>query len=1035
MSDTGRPAMTARRTRNAGSWFLWGVLMLLLWSTGTLALSPDKKLVDLRHTAWGAKEGAPSIQALAQTSDGYLWIASANGILFRFDGLRFEHIELPRDDRLSSMIVYQLFAPNTGGLWIGFTFGGAALLKDGHMTVYTEQDGLPPGTVTDFDQASDGTLWATTTGGLAHLGASGWRHLATDSQCGQIYTKVIVDSKGIVWLACQGKVFFLPKGSQVLQLLNEHVDGVSSIAESPSGDVWLSDESGIRSIRKYENPGGHTVKQARGSLVDRDGTVWLMNFPGGLRRFVPPQGPATQALTRWQDITMTDLFTAKDGMTSDAQVGMLQDREGNVWVGTVRGLDRFSEPQLIRLPVQEEGRAAIAAADGGGIWVARIPGYRPAPISSIENDTIVTRGPARRVSCIFRDGDDSTWFGGEQGLLRYVAGRFEPVAMPAVAQAKPVQAMAQDRTGRLWVSIMRKGVFSLMQGVWAEYGNLATLPKLTAVTLSTDTSGRVWFGYTENRIAIVDGSNVQLFSAKDGLQVGNVTAIYARRSRVWAGGEFGLALFDGNHFQPMIPDASLRFEGITGIVETADGDLWLHCDSGLVHIAAAEVRRRIKEPGTPIHGETFGPLDGLEGATDPVRPHPTLIEGTDERLWISTQLGVFRIDPKHITRNPVAPPVQVKLVSVGGMTFPAAIDLRLPKHTTALRVSYEGISLTMPEKVRYRYKLDGANPDWQDAQTETEAYFTNLGPGSYHFHVIAANNDGVWNNAGATLDFVIPPAFAQTPWFIALSVSAAGALLAFAFRLRVHQITAKMRLRLDERLRERERIARELHDTLLQSTQGLMLRVQAARNRILQDDPARELLDSALKRADEVLAEARDRVQDLRIPQEARSDLAISLEDVGKELALGRTAKFQVTIEGAARKLRATIVEETYNIGREALVNAFHHAQATAIELLIAYGTKDLRVTVRDDGRGIDPGTLDQGSRTGHWGLQGMRERAHEIGAHLQIKSGPGTGTEVDVVVPSAFVRMRRMSSAFVWVRRPLALWWFRFLRARPEPH
>jgi signal transduction histidine kinase/ligand-binding sensor domain-containing protein len=1026
MSDTGRPAMSARRTKNTGPWPLWGVLTLLLWSTGTLALSPDKKLVDLRHTAWGAKEGAPGISALAQTSDGYLWIRSDSGSLFRFDGLRFEHIELPGDDRLSSKIVYQLFAPNTGGLWIGFTFGGAAFLKDGHMTVYTEHDGLPPGTVESFAEASDGTLWAATTGGLAHLGVSGWRYLAIDSQCKAVTTHVTVDSQGTVWLTCPDKVFFLPKGEQALQALNEHVDSNSSIAESPSGDLWLLDQSGIRSIRTYDNRGGHAVNPRSGLLIDRNGTIWLRNFPGGLRRFVPSQGLAAHGLTRWQD--MTDLFTAKDGMTSDnGQWDMVEDREGNVWIGTERGLDRFSEPQLVRLPVTEEGRAAIEAADGGGIWAARTSGSTPdpSPISSIENDSLVTRGPALRISCVLRVDDGSVWFGGEKGLLRHVAGRFESVSLPAVAQARPVQAMAQDRTGRLWVSIMRNPVFSMRQGAWAVYGDLPTLPKLTAVTLSTDASGRVWFGYTDNLIAIVDGSNVQLFSAKDGLQVGNVTAIYGRRSRVWAGGEFGLALFDGKHFQPMIPDASLRFENITGIVESTDGDLWLHSNSGLIHIVATEVRRGIKEPGTPLHGETFGPLDGLEGFSDPVRPHPSLIEGTDERLWISTDLGIFRIDPKHIARNPVAPPVQIKSVSVGDKTFLAAVNLMLPEHTTALRVRYEGVSLTMPEKIRYRYKLDGVNPDWQDAQTETEAYFTNLGPGSYHFHVIAANNDGLWNNAGATLDLVIPPAFTQTPWFIALSIFASAALLAFAFRLRVHQITAKMRLRLDERLRERERIARELHDTLLQSTQGLMLRVQAARNRILPNDPARELLDSALKRADEVLAEGRDRVQDLRIPQEARSDLAISLEDVGKELALGRTIEFQVTIEGTARKLRAKIVEETYSIGREALVNAFHHAQATTIELLIVYGTRDLRVTVRDDGCGMDSDTLDQGSRAGHWGLKGMRERAHEIGAHLKIRSGPGAGTEVDVLVPSAFV----------WVRRPLALWWFRFLRARREPH
>jgi signal transduction histidine kinase len=999
MSDTGKPAMSTRWTKNAGPRPLWGVLILLLWSTGTLALSPDKKLVDLRHTAWGAKEGAPGISALAQSSDGYLWIVSGNGSLFRFDGLRFEHIELPRNDRLSSRIVHQLFAPNTGGLWIGFTFGGAAFLKDGHMTVYTEQDGLPPGTVENFAEASDGALWAATTGGLAHLGISGWRYLAIDSLCKTGSTRVIVDSQETVWLACRNTVFFLPKGKQALQALNEHVDSYSSIAESPSGDVWLQDQSGIRSIRKYDIPAGHAVNSTDGVLIDHNGTIWLRNFPGGLRRFLPPQGFGAQTLIRWSDVG--DLFTAKDGMTSDTgQSAMVEDREGNVWIGTVRGLDRFSEPKFVRLPVQEQGRATIEAADEGGIWVARIIGQDPSPISRIENDSLVTRGPALRISCALRLDDGSIWFGGEKGLLRHVAGGFESVALPAVARAMPVQAMAEDRAGRLWVSIMHNGVFSLTQGIWADYGDLPTLPKLTAVTLSTDASGRVWFGYTDNRIAIVNGSNVQLFSAKDGLRVGNVTAIYARRSRVWAGGEFGLALFDGNHFQSIIPDASLRIEGITGIVETADGDLWLHGNSGLVHIAAAEVRRGIKEPETPVHGEIFGPLDGLEGFADSVRPHPTLIEGTDERLWISTDLGIFRIDPKHIARNPVAPPVQIKSVSVGGKTFPAPVNLMLPEHTTALRVSYEGVSLTMPQKVRYRYKLDGVNPEWQDSQANTEAYFTNLDPGSYRFQVIAANNDGVWSTSGATLDFVIPRTFAQTPWFILLCVGGGGALIGMAFRLRMRQVAARMRQGHDERMRERERIARELHDTLLQSTQGLMLRFQAVANRVLPTDPTRAMLDKALQRADEVIAEGRDRVQDLRLPIEARSDLQLSLTAVGEELALGRDVRFSVIVEGTPRKWRPRTVDEAYSIGREALLNAFHHAEASSIELLIVQGEEGLRLRVRDNGCGIDPSILAKGSRAGHWGLKGMRERAREIDSDLEIRSQPGAGTEVELKIP-----------------------------------
>ncbi len=386
-----------------------------------------------------------------------------------------------------------------------------------------------------------------------------------------------------------------------------------------------------------------------------------------------------------------------------------------------------------------------------------------------------------------------------------------------------------------------------------------------------------------------------------------------------------------------------------------------------------------------------------------------MIEGTDGRLWISTDLGVFRIDPNHIIRNAVAPPVQIKSVSVGGKTFSPAINLKLPEHTTALRVSYTGLSLTMPEKVRYRYKLDGVNSEWQDSQGSTEAYFTNLDPGSYRFHVIAANNDGVWSTSDATFDFVIPRAFVQTPWFIFLCVGGGGTLIGMAFRIRMRQIAALMRQGLNERMRERERIARELHDTLLQSTQGLMLRFQAVANRVLPTDPAREMLDRHCCAQTRVLAEARDRVQDLRIPIEARSDLPASLTAVGEELALGREVTFSVIVEGTARKLRPRIVDEAYCIGREALLNAFYHAEASSIDLLIVYGNQDLRLRVRDNGCGIDPGILDKGSRSGHWGLKGMRERAQEIGSDLQIRSRPGAGTEVELTVPSRTTDRKRL--------------------------
>jgi signal transduction histidine kinase/ligand-binding sensor domain-containing protein len=1016
MTDAKSPTRSAR-----GPLASWVAVLFLLWSPGTWALNPDARLVDLVHSVWDEKEGAPTggVDSAVQTKDGYLWVAS--GGLFRFDGRRFEHIELPRSDQLSSMFIYQLFAPRSGGLWIGFTYGGAAFLKDGHLTVYTEREGLPAGSVKDFAQDLDGTLWVATTRGLAHLGPAGWQRLGADSSIAfPDPDTLIVDSQGTLWISCAGRVLFLQKGENRLQEYTENIKGHSSVAESQSGVIWLRDEEGFRPIRKIENPDGRAIYSTRqgiyttrqGVLIDHDGGIWLADSPYGVRRIPRLAIPPGQPMIRSTDIT--DLYTVHDGMTSAAVRAMFEDHEGNVWIGTVKGLERFSERNVMReLVAPEQG---IAAADGGGVWVTSQP--PGTPISIADKGRLIRSFPAHDIDieCVFRADDGSVWFGGPKDLWQYSQGWSGPIALPSIAGGAGVQAMAHDRSGALWVSIVRKGVFRLTHGAWSEYGDLPELPKLTAITISADTNGRVWFGYTENRIALVDGNHVQLFTPKEGLQIGNVTAIYGRRSKLWAGGEFGLAVFDGQRFRALIPDATSSLNGITGIVETADGDLWLSASSGIVHIGAAEIRRAIEEPSSAVHGETFGPLDGLEGLGVPVRPHPTAVEGTDGRLWFATNVAVFSIDPRHLIRNSIAPPVVITSVRVGDQTYLPTDGLQLPEQSTALRIDYIGLSLTIPQKVRYRYKLDGVNPDWQDAQGRNEAYFINVRPGTYRFHVTASNSDGVWNDTGATLSFVIPRTFTQTPWFLILCVAASGALMWLVFRIRVRQVAARMRLRLNERLRERERIARELHDTLLQSTQGLMLRVQAAANRVLPADPAREMLDKALSRADEVLAEARDRVQDLRIPLETRSDLAQSLAAVGDELALGRHVAFRVIVEGPPIKLRTKIIEEVYCIGREALLNAFHHAQATSIELLIVYGNTDLRVRVRDDGCGVDPSILEGGARAGHWGLKGMRERAHEIGARLEIRSHPAAGTEIEVSVPSVLAQRRRPWSR-LWPR------------------
>jgi signal transduction histidine kinase len=322
-------------------------------------------------------------------------------------------------------------------------------------------------------------------------------------------------------------------------------------------------------------------------------------------------------------------------------------------------------------------------------------------------------------------------------------------------------------------------------------------------------------------------------------------------------------------------------------------------------------------------------------------------------------------------------------------------------YTNSLQIEYSAGSLTIPERVRFRHKLDGLDSDWQDAGTRREALYTNLGPGRYTFRVAAANNDGVWNEAGASIAFTIPPAFYQTRWFYALCALGCLGLLAALYRARVRQIASQVRGRLEERLAERERIARELHDTLLQGMQGLIWRFQAAADRIPSGEPARQLLEQSLDRADKLLGESRDKVKDLRPAAGDAAELADALAAEGEQFAQLHPAEFRVSAHGTRRSLHPIVREEGFLIGREALGNAFAHARAARIEAEVTYDDTALHIRVRDNGQGIDTAVLNAGGRAGHFGLIGMRERAKKLGAQLEVWSKPGNGTEVDLRVPA----------------------------------
>ena len=1002
----------------------WLAIAPLLWCGCAAALSPDLTLKELHHTAWGPSQGAPlgGAVALAQTNDGYLWMAGPSG-LFRFDGIAFERIELPHDPKLSSLSLNSAFAPRDGGLWVGFTFGGVALLKEGHWQVFSRADGLPTGTPWQFAETPNGTLWVATDSDVAHFDGARWKavgsHMGLPTSSGLI---LFVDSQGTIWAGGgeNSLLYFLRPGEH--QFRNLPVAAPTpwvgdSMAESSTGTVWL--DVGYTIVPVAQNPpSGKAVLSSRGELVfDHDGTLWYQ--ADGLRRIAHPEHPKIGTALRLEDIA--DAYSDADGLTARTVFSMLADREGNVWVGTSHGLDRFSEPSL-KAPLQSAGNlrvvpriivAGIAPADDvGGLWVTNsldaVVRYQDGRMSL----PIIRQ----KVESLFRAADGTVWFGGRKALWRERQGHLESVAPPGPDQN--TQALAEDKSGGLWASILG-GVFRLKDGVWTPYGGIAALAPRAAITIVRDRRDRLWFSYSDGSVAVLDGERVRTYGVAEGLQIGNVMANYPGRINHWFGGEFGLARLEGERFYSVQSVPELPLDGITGIIEATDGDLWLNGRPGIVHIAATELQHSRVDPAYRVRGETLGAFDGVVGSAATLRPLPTAIEAADGKLWFATSGGIYGVDPARRVRNRVPPPVLIRALTVADHAIEPIPGVRLPTYTTAVRFDYVGISLTAPEKVRYRYRLDGVDTDWREPTAARQAFYTNLRPGHYTFRVIAANNDGVWNESGASLAFVIPPAFVQTGWFIALCVAGGATAVLVLVRLRVRRVRRRLEERMEVRLNERTRIARDLHDSLLQGFQGLMFRLQAVRQ-LLPERPgdATKFLDSAMQVGDEAIGEGRDAVQNLRSSSFDDRDIASSLSALGTELAAGidppSKPEYRVVVEGRPRELTAVVRDEAYRIAREAVSNAYQHAKARHIEVEVTIGDADLTIRVRDDGMGVDPRILVPGRRPGHWGLPGMRERSESFGGHLHIWSEENAGTEVELRIPAdiAYSEPRRSSFA-----------------------
>jgi PAS domain S-box-containing protein len=750
-------------------------------------------MAQFAHTAWGPKEGAPSaITTLAQSVDGYLWLGNHDG-LYRFDGVVFERYQPQSGGPFQARYVSSLLALPNGDLWVGFLPGVISLVRKGNAMNYSTREGVPNGAIWGFARDPEGAIWAATSSGLARLEGDRWKEVGSDWNFpGKSARAVFLDRQGTLCVSTEDTLVFLPPGARRFKPTGIRVGEVTQIAQAANGKLWMAETT--RSVRPIplsdsRRPPDETEVQVGSQeiLFDNNGALWITSLGDGLRR-----SPAAEQLRgRIKEFsTAVESFTARDGLSDDVVRAILQDREGSIWVGTNNGLDRFRKTNLapVILPFKPS-YGVLAAGNAGDVWVGnltfmiRVHGGRA--------DRAGHPIPCQALSA-HRDPSGAIWWLCPDAIYRYDAGRnYTRIALPP-SFPKPNPAglfeVTEDGSGAHWLSAENEGLFYRTTGGWQGLESALELTKLIPRTSFTDWMGRAWFGYEGGTIILLKDENIQKVFRADDSSVGSVRAIEGRGRHIWVGGELGLAFFDGNRFRRIVPADAETFGPVMGVEETSNGSLWLAESRGVIEIAATEIQQVLGDPSYRVKYRIFDSFDGLPGTFAGVTSASMMIQATDGKLWFIASGGLVRVDPANISTNALPPPVLIRSVRANGRQAGSLANLALPARTTDLQIGYTALSLSVPEKVRFRYRLEGVDNDWQDAGTRREAFYTRLGPGQYHFQVIACNNDGVWNQEGARLEFGIAPAWYQTTWFRGLYVLAFFTLLWGVYQMRVHQL-------------------------------------------------------------------------------------------------------------------------------------------------------------------------------------------------------------------------------------------------------
>lgn len=942
------------------------------------------------HRAWTARDHAPRfVQALAQDRDGYLWVGGYEG-LFRFDGQDFVPVPPPPGRARAARAVSALAAGADGNVWIGYAAGGGvAVWRDG--AIRDASHGLDQGEVTRIVIAPDGAPWVgmgDAPYAVYRLHNGTWeplrdKHLTlNEGEPGEF------GRNGTLWLTTWSNALsFLPQGDRIPSKSPMTLFGGGALAAMPDGTIYAVDRTGLHRVPAYDkgskgpialaHPGAAQLPPADffRAAVDRYGRVWVTTRRSGVVAMVPGFD------TVWR-------FAEADGLSSNRVSPIIADRNGNIWVGGERGLDRFSPTPLVRAPeIPESLRGArVATAIGGAVFVGarntvwRFPPGAPAA---------VFRRLPTMIGALCSGGPGDVWALLEDRAMA-IAGAHQGAVITLPAPVVDQESCGVTSDGTLWFAAPAHGLFERRGATWRP---IALPAPGSPAGLLIDTKDRVLTILDHRSILRLDhGRSMVWDSAASGLE--RPSSLAAWGNDVLVGGMSGLLRIGDSGLARLEADVHPWLTDVRGIGRTGEMT-WILGYNGLMRVPDAALARAFATPAEAVPHANFDEEDHRIGLPQRDSGPQVVVDG-DGRAVVLTRADVLvASDWQGHATTPFR--LSVRQVEADGKVLAMREGMEIPHGTAALTIAYGVLDLDTPGQRRFRLRIDGG--PWADNGERRQVTLANLGPGAHRFEVQTNDAKGGWQSETSGLAFTIRPAFWQTGWFLALAALVLAMLGWLAYRWRLGLAIERVRAANEAQVAERERIARELHDTLMQGVQGLMLRFQAVAEASAMEPARREELEQVLERGDDVLAQARDRVSDLRV-HDGEVEL---LRFLGDGIDRDGTPPVELATEGKPELVCAPVAEEILGIVAEAIANARQHAQADRIAVTVRFRPRHIEVEVSDNGIASAPPQR----RKGHFGLQGMAERARRLHARLDVRARPEGGITVSLRL-SARVAYRR---------------------------